>query len=64
MSECSVVDGARIRKVLITYDEHTFLVMMKLVPIATDPETAKARPMYLSSTMTTSRSGRPERRKD
>ena len=28
---------------------HTFFVMMKLVPIRTDPETAKRRPMYLSS---------------
>lgn len=29
----------------------TFLVIMKLVPMATELETASARPMYLSSTM-------------
>ena len=29
----------------------TFFVMIKLVPMAMDPETASARPIYLSSTM-------------
>lgn len=29
----------------------TFLVMMKLVPIANEPETARAKPIYLSSTI-------------
>lgn len=29
----------------------TFLVIIKLVPIKTDPDTARAIPMYLSSTM-------------
>jgi hypothetical protein len=29
----------------------TFLVIMKLVPMATELETASASPMYLSSTM-------------
>jgi len=29
--------------------KRTFLVIMKLVPIAAEPETASKRPMYLSS---------------
>jgi hypothetical protein len=29
----------------------TFFVMMKLVPMATEPDTARARPIYLSSTI-------------
>ncbi len=30
---------------------HAFLVMIKLDPMATVPDTARARPMYLSSSM-------------
>jgi hypothetical protein len=35
----------------------TFLVMMKLVPMASELETARARPMYLSSIMAPSEAG-------
>jgi hypothetical protein len=31
--------------------EDTFLVIIKLDPMATVPDTARARPIYLSSTM-------------
>ncbi len=35
--------------------DETFFVMMKLVPMASEPETARARPIYLSSTMANQR---------
>ena len=34
------------------HEERTFLVRMKLVPMANELDMASARPMYLSSTMT------------
>ena len=33
------------------HEERTFLVRMKLVPMANELETASARPIYLSSTI-------------
>ena len=50
-----IVKALRIRSVSIcphaVHTLRTFFVMIKLVPMAMDPETASARPIYLSSTM-------------
>jgi hypothetical protein len=35
----------------MSYESRTFLVIMKLVPIASELETARASPMYLSLTI-------------
>ena len=40
---------------------HTFFVMIKLDPMATVPDTARARPTYLSSTMKSGAGGEGER---